>query len=173
MSAWPSYYLNCGERYGYPVSIIALVASLGCSRSYSELAGSVDAVAGSAKEGRRREGWREKKREKESAGRKIARLWLRVTGWRGSPRPRPSFTATARRSCRVLMRYTIAWWLLNKKYESKMAAFAAIRHWEAWFVPKPELCAGVKIGPPCTRRGAGKERAAVPGARGGETRGPR
>ena len=36
----------------------------------------------------------------------------------------------------VLMRYTIACWLLNKKYESKMAAFAAIRHREAWFVPK-------------------------------------
>ena len=31
----------------------------------------------------------------------------------------------------VLMRYTIACWLLNKKYESKMAAFAAIRHREA------------------------------------------
>lgn len=39
----------------------------------------------------------------------------------------------------VLMRYTIACWLLNKKYESKMAAFAAIRHREAWFVPKPWL----------------------------------
>lgn len=36
---------------------------------------------------------------------------------------------------RVLMRYTIACRLLNKKYESKMAAFAAIRHREAWFVP--------------------------------------
>lgn len=31
----------------------------------------------------------------------------------------------------VLMRHTIACWLLNKKYESKMAAFAAIRHREA------------------------------------------
>lgn len=77
----------------------------------------------------------------EGAGRKIARLWLRVTGWRGSLRPRPPFTdATARRSCRVLMRYTIAWWLLNKKYESKMAAFARRYVTERRdLYPKPEL----------------------------------
>lgn len=61
-----SYYLNCGERCGYPVSIVALVASLGCSRSQSEFAGSVDVVAGTTKE-ERRGLQREKERERESA----------------------------------------------------------------------------------------------------------
>lgn len=84
-----------------------------------------------------RPNWKSRRGE-EGKGEIGSLLRLRVDRWRGL------FPTTTlfHRYCgvaRVLMRYTIAWRLLNKKYESKMAAFAAIRHREAWFVPNLAL----------------------------------